>query len=72
MLLLKISSFKDNLEILLLMDLGICFLMLGGCLEFTLMYIRLSLGFLYGCSVPFIKSSSISKKFTTFRLALVV
>ena len=45
MLFLKISWFDDNLEILLLMDFGICFLILGGCLEFTSMYIKLSLGF---------------------------
>ena len=30
MLFLKTSSFDENLEILLLMDLGICFLVLGG------------------------------------------
>ena len=47
-LLLKISLFDDNLKILLLMDFGICFLIPGGWLEFILMNIGLSLGFLYG------------------------
>ena len=43
MVLLKISSFDDNLEIILLMDFAICVLILSGWLKFISMYIRLLL-----------------------------
>ena len=46
MLLFKISWFDVNLEIILLITLGTCFLILGGWVEFILVYIGLSLGFL--------------------------
>ena len=44
----KTSSFDDKFDNLLLIDSGICLIILGGWLEFTLMYIGLSFGFLYG------------------------
>ena len=72
MLLLKISLFDDNLEILLLMFFVICFLILGWLNFISMLYIGLSLGFLYGRYVLFVRPSFISKKLTTFKLALVV
>ena len=44
--LLNASSLEELSEIRLLMDAGICFMMLGGWLDFVLMYCGWSFGFL--------------------------
>ena len=58
---LKIFSLEDMLDILLLMDSGIRFLIIGGWFDCVLMYVGVSLGFLYGWYVPLFRLRVMSK-----------
>ena len=59
-------SFDESMDILLPTASGMCFIIFVGCLDCTLVYIGLSIGFVHGLRVPVSRSRVASKKVFSF------